>query len=102
MKIKPITVARIYSLEGDNRIEKALNILRDQEKIMGATVFRGIEGMGASREIHTSSLVDLSLELPLILEFYDEPNRVRQAIEALQAELHFDHIVSWLGQAYLG
>ncbi|MEC4746921.1 DUF190 domain-containing protein [Methylomicrobium sp. Wu6] len=101
MIIKPITVARIYLLEGDNRIEKALTILRDQEKIMGATVFRGIEGMGASREIHTSSLVDLSLELPLILEFYDEPDRVVHAIEALQAKLRFDHIVSWPGQAHL-
>lgn len=100
MTIKPITVARIYLLEGDGRIDKALNLLRDRHEIMGATVFRGIEGMGASREIHTSSLVDLSLELPLILEFYDEPDRVMRALAALQAELHFDHLVSWSGHAY--
>lgn len=99
--MKTITVVRIYALEGDNRIEKALNILCDQQNIMGATVFRGIEGMGASGEIHTSSLVDLSLELPLVLEFYDEPDRVKQAIEALQSSLHFDHIISWQAQAYL-
>ncbi|MGR8940050.1 MAG: DUF190 domain-containing protein [Gammaproteobacteria bacterium] len=102
MNIKPITVARIYALEGDNRIDKALSILRDRENIMGATVFRGIEGMGASREIHTSSLVDLSLELPLILEFYDEPDKVVRAIDAVQAELHFDHIISWAAQAHSG
>lgn len=102
MSIKPITVARIYALDGDNRIEKALCILRDRENIRGATVFRGIEGMGASREIHTSSLVDLSLELPLILEFYDEPDKVVKAIDAVQAELHFDHIISWTAQAHSG
>lgn len=101
MMIKPITIARIYLLEGDNRIEKALRLLRDQEKIMGATVFRGIEGMGESREIHTSSLVDLSLELPLILEFYDDPDKVIRAIQTLQTELLFDHIVSWSGQAHV-
>lgn len=100
MSGKPITLARIYLLEGDRRIEKALTILRDRQHIMGATVLRGIEGMGASREIHTSSLVDLSLELPLILEFYDEPDRVMQAIAALQVELHFEHIVSWPGLAH--
>lgn len=100
MNIKPITVARIYTLEGDDRIEKALNILRDEENILGATVFRGIEGMGSSRDIHTSSLVDLSLALPLILEFYDEPDAVIKAIETLQAKLHFDHIVSWPGHAH--
>ena len=100
MSIKPITLARIYALEGDMRIEKALSLLRDRQKILGATVFRGIEGMGASREIHTSSLVDLSLELPLILEFYDEPDRVMQAIATLQAELHFEHIVSWTAHAH--
>jgi len=100
MSIKPITLARIYALEGDMRIEKALSLLRDRQKILGATVFRGIEGMGASREIHTSSLVDLSLELPLILEFYDEPDRGMQAIAVLQAELHFEHIVSWPAQAH--
>ncbi|MBL1264209.1 DUF190 domain-containing protein [Methylomicrobium sp. RS1] len=101
MTIKPITVARIFSLEGDTRISKALNILRDEIGIMGATVLRGIEGMGASREIHTSSLVDLSLELPLILEFYDEPDKVVKAIETLQSRLHFDHVVSWPGHAHL-
>jgi PII-like signaling protein len=57
MKVEPITIARIYSLEGDARIGTALNILRDEEGILGATVLRGIEGMGASREIHTSSLI---------------------------------------------
>lgn len=48
-----------------------------------------------------SALVDLSLELPLVLEFYDEPDRIMQAIEALQSGLHFEHIVSWPAEAYL-
>lgn len=102
MNPKPITIVRIYALEGDGRIEMALELLRGQLNIMGATVLRGIEGMGASRAIHTSSLVDLSLELPLVLEFYDEPELALQAIEALQAKLHFDHVVSWSGSAYFG
>lgn len=100
MNIKPITAARIYPLEGDDRIEKALNSWRDEVNILGATVFRGIEGRGSSRDIHISSLVDLSLALPLTLEFYDEPDTVIKAIETLQAKLHFDHIVSCPGHAH--
>lgn len=87
-------------MEGHDLLNKALDILRNEEKIMGATVMRAIAGMGASRDIHTSSLLDLSLELPLILEFYDEPLKVEKAIQALKSRLELKHIVSWPGTAH--
>jgi PII-like signaling protein len=96
-----ITIARVYTLEGHDQLNRALDILRDQEKIVGVTVFRGIEGMGASGELHTSSLLDLSLDLPLIIEFYDEPLKVIKAIEALQSSLDLKHIVSWPATAHI-
>jgi len=101
MNLKEVTMARIYTLEGHDQLDQALYILRDEEKITGVTIIRGIEGFGEDREVHTSSLLTLSLELPLILEFYDEPEKVKKAIQALQSRVDFKHIVSWSAMAYI-
>lgn len=101
MNLKEVTMARIYTLEGHDQLDQALYILRDEEKITGVTIIRGIEGFGEDREVHTSSLLTLSLELPLIIEFYDEPEKVKKAIQALQSRVDFKHIVSWSAMAYI-
>jgi len=101
MSAKEVTVARIYTLEGHDQLNQALDVLRDEEKIMGVTIIRGIEGFGENREVHTSSLLTLSLELPIIIEFYDEPEKVEKAIQVLQSRLDFKHIVSWTAMAYI-
>lgn len=100
MTAKTITIARVYALEGRDCLEQALKILHDEENITGVTVMRGIAGFGADRQVHTSSLLDLSLELPLVLEFYDEPEQVAQAIAKLQTRLGLKHIVSWQAVAH--
>jgi PII-like signaling protein len=101
MRTKEVTIARIYTLEGHDQLNQALDILRDEEKIFGVTIIRGIAGFGKDREIHTSSLLTLSLELPLIIEFYDEPEKVEKAIQSLQSRLDLKHIVSWSATAYI-
>lgn len=101
MSERDITIARIYTLEGHDHLNKALDILRDQQKIVGVTVIRGIAGFGDSREIHTSSLLNLSLELPLIIEFYDVPEKVEKTIEILTTKLELTHIVSWPAKAHI-
>lgn len=101
MILTKITIARIYTLEGHDQLNHALDILRDEEKMIGVTVFRGIEGIGASGQLHSSSLIDLSLDLPVIIEFYDEPEKVTRAIQALQSRLDFKHIVSWPATAHI-
>ena len=101
MKTKEITIARIYTLEGHDQLNQALDILRDEEKMFGVTIIRGIAGFGQNREVHTSSLLTLSLELPLIIEFYDEPEKVEKAIQLLKSRLDFKHIVSWSAMAYI-
>jgi PII-like signaling protein len=98
---KEITIARVYTLEGHDQLNHVLDILHDEEGILGATVIRGIAGYGVSREIHTSSLLNLSLELPLIVEFYDETEKVLQAIEKLKNRLALKHIISWSVTAHI-
>ena len=101
MNAKQVTIARVYTLEGHDQLNKALDILRDEEKIYGVTIIRGIAGFGENREVHTSSLLTLSLELPLVIEFYDEPEKVEKAINVLKSRLNLKHIINWSAKAYL-
>ena len=101
MSTKEVTIARIYTLEGHDQLNQALDILHDEEKIQGVTIIRGIAGFGKNRDIHTSSLLTLSLELPLIIEFYDESEKVEKAIHTLTSRLDLKHIVSWSATAFV-
>jgi PII-like signaling protein len=58
-----------------------------REGAAGATVNRGIAGFGANSIIHTASLVDLSSDLPLTLEWVDSQERVDQLLPGLSAIL---------------
>ena len=72
-----------------------LERLHDEEKVQGVTVFRGISGFGKSGKLHSSSLLDMSLDLPLVVEFFDVPQKVDAIIEHIRADIDPGHIVSW-------
>ena len=68
-----VVFVRIYLTEGEGRLEELLQRLHDEEQVQGVTVFRGISGFGKSGKLHSSSLLDMSLDLPLVIEFFDVP-----------------------------
>jgi PII-like signaling protein len=51
--------------------------------LAGASVFRGIEGFGASSLIHTSRLLSLSEDLPVAVVIVDTEDRVRAFLPEL-------------------
>jgi len=51
--------------------------------LAGATVLRGIEGYGASGLIHTTRLLDLAEDLPLVVIIVDAADRVRAFLPEL-------------------
>jgi hypothetical protein len=53
--------------------------------IAGATVFRGIEGYGANARLHTTRLLRLSEDLPILIEIVDEEARLRAVLPELDA-----------------
>lgn len=55
----------------------ALVRLARREGLAGATVFRGIEGFGQHRHRHTTRLVDVSDDLPMIVEFVDAAEKIQ-------------------------
>ncbi len=88
-------MVRIYLSESDHALKRVLACLHDELKVCGVTVIRGIEGFGGSGKIHTASLVDLSLDLPLVVEFYDRVEKVEQSIERIKTLVKPGHIVFW-------
>ncbi|MEU6281669.1 DUF190 domain-containing protein [Streptomyces sp. NPDC047028] len=61
--------------------------------LAGASVFRGIEGYGASSRIHTSRLLSLSEDLPVAVVVVDTEERVRAFLPQL-GELVGDGLVT--------
>ncbi|MEO8329992.1 MAG: DUF190 domain-containing protein, partial [Candidatus Nanopelagicales bacterium] len=48
--------------------------------LAGATVVRGLEGFGRRSVIHTSRLVSLSSDLPVVITIVDEPAKIRMFV----------------------
>ena len=95
MKTTEVTVVRLYLTEGDHQLERYLRLLHDQEKVCGVTAFRGIAGFGKSGRMHSSSLIDISLNLPLVIEFFDRPEKVASVLSDLKNELEPGHVLTW-------
>lgn len=51
-----------------------------EEGLAGATVIRGIEGYGASSHVHTSRILRLSEDLPIIIEIVDTAQDVERIL----------------------
>jgi PII-like signaling protein len=49
-----------------------------QNSLAGATVIRGIEGYGAHSRIHTSKILRLSEDLPVIIEIVDTLEKIEK------------------------
>lgn len=82
-------LARIYIGESDTRngrplYEEIVRLLRDRG-LAGATVLRGIEGFGAKAHLHTTRILRLSEDLPVLIEVVDEEARLRAVLPELDA-----------------
>jgi len=95
MRSEAATVARIYLSEGDMGIDQVLNRVRRAGAIKGVTVYRGIAGYGLSGRVHEAHLLDLSLDLPLVVEFFDTPERVQAILQALEGQVDLSQVVTW-------
>ena len=88
-------IVRIYITEGEGKLNELTAFLHDKECIRGLTVFRGVAGFGASGKMHDSSLINFSLDLPLVLEFFDQADKVSTVLDDLRPLVKPDHVISW-------
>lgn len=99
---KPIKFVRVYLSEGDknnnhNLMREIFSRLHDEHKIHGVTVFRGISGFGRHGQVHSADLLRINVNLPLVIEFFDDPEVVDETLHWLQALVPLGHIVIWEG-----
>ena len=84
----PATRLTIYIGEDDHWHHKPLyhEIVRRARAmgLAGATVLRGFEGYGAKSLIHTTRLLSLTEDLPLVIVIVDTEDRVRGFLPQLE------------------
>jgi PII-like signaling protein len=51
--------------------------------LAGATAFRGFEGFGAHSRIHTTRILRLSQDLPIVVEIVDSEERIQAFLPVL-------------------
>ncbi len=100
-----ILMVRIYLSEADHGkrktlMQEVLTLLQDRHAVQGVTVFRGIAGFGASGEVRAEDILRLNVDLPLVIEFFDDPRVAEAAIGLLDGLVPGGHIVSWPARRY--
>jgi hypothetical protein len=98
-------MVRIYLSEGDHGrrttlMREILSALHDRRAVQGVTVFRGVAGFGADGVVHADDMLRINIDLPLVIEFFDEPEAAEAAIHLLEPMVAQGHIVSWPAKRY--
>jgi len=85
------SLVRIFLGESDRwkrqPLARALLERLRAEGFAGATVFHGTAGFGASSVIHTTSLVELSSDLPVLIEIVEDDAHVERLLPILDEML---------------
>jgi PII-like signaling protein len=89
MKLPPEgKLLRIFIGESDKYEEKPLYewivIKAKEHGLAGATALRGLMGFGANSRIHTSKILRLSLDLPIVVEIVDTPEKIKEFLPCIE------------------
>ena len=98
MNTSDVIVVRVYVTESSKLTHEILRYLTQDAKIRGVSIFRAVSGIGETG-LHTSSLLDLSLNLPLAIEFFDHKEKIDVALTHLNTIIKPEHIVFWNAKA---
>lgn len=90
MKVpREATLLRIFFGENDRHdgrpLHEAIVLAARKAGLAGATVLRGPMGFGRSSRLHTTKILQLSQDLPLIVEIVDAEDRIAAFLPALDA-----------------
>jgi PII-like signaling protein len=81
------SLVRIYIDDSDKvghqLLYRALLERLRKEGFAGATVMRGVAGFGAASVIRSSSIVDLSADLPMLIEVVEDQEHVDRLLRIL-------------------
>ena len=97
MKMQAVTIVRIYITESSHLLHGIVQYLQKDAKIRGVSVFRAISGFGETGN-YGAAFMDLSMDLPLAIEFFDTKDKVQFALEYLNNTIKPEHMVCWDAQ----
>ena len=104
-KLLRIFIGESDTWHGKPLYEAIVQVARE-EGMAGATVLRGIEGFGADSRLHTSRILRLSEDLPILIEIADTEeniNRVLPRLDEMVGEglltIERVHVVAYRGKA---
>ena len=83
-KLLRIFIGESDKFEGQPLHEAILHLAR-REGLAGCTVIKGFEGFGAASRIHTTKILRLSEDLPIIIEIIDAEEKIDQFLPHLDA-----------------
>lgn len=82
---------RIFVGESDRHggrpLYEAIVLEAKRQGLAGATVFKGFMGFGAHSRIHTAKVLQLSEDLPVMIEIVDTEERIRAFLPVLDGLL---------------
>jgi PII-like signaling protein len=87
-----IEIIRIYLKESEHHVNEVMKVLKEGT-IKHGYVFRAIEGEGA-----TSHLLGLSLDLPIVIEFFDSSEKIEKVLPKIQEIVEEGHVVKLSGE----
>jgi uncharacterized protein len=92
------TLVRIFIGDSDRwhgqPLERYLLERLRKEGFAGATVIRGIAGFGARSVIHTAHLLELSSDLPILIEVVDDAEHIEKLLAILDQMLECGALVT--------
>jgi len=84
---KDAMLLRIFCGEKDRHgaqpLYEAIVLKAREAHLAGATVLRGPMGFGKSSRLHTAKILQLSMDLPLVIEIVDEESKLQDFLPAL-------------------
>ncbi|KTC98235.1 DUF190 domain-containing protein [Legionella erythra] len=92
-----VKVVRFYLSEDSPHLKQIYDYLHDQQ-VMGATMFRGVKGFGSSGKLREARLLDIHFDLPIVIEFVEEPAKADEILNHFSTLVEGNRILSWTAE----
>lgn len=79
-KLLRIFIGSIDKIE-HRPLYEAIVFTARKEGLAGATVIKGIMSYGASSLVHTAKLIDISEDMPIVVEIIDHEKKINEFVE---------------------
>lgn len=100
-----IKVVRLYLSEAEKGshetlVDEILNMLRNQHKVRNVIVSRGIAGEVDSKDVYSDDIIRILVNLPLVIEFSDEPDVIDAVLHLLEGKLGAGRTLLWKAHSH--